>query len=748
MNGKLTSVILLVLLLSSSIAVFSVNALPANSMWVEPATLNFSTTDTTVGHRFNVTVWLNTSTPTNSWQFYLIYKNAYLKAWRCDYTGNYKSIWAGTLPTSSVTPSFGMHNSTHDYALLGEVLKSSAEKTGAGSLAWIEFEIIQAPAEGQTLTCELRLNISGVFESGAMDKDFNPITLTFGKTVYTFSSPWTPPPSATIYVDPPKITDPLLTPCHNFTVEVKISKATNVYSYSFKLGFDKSIIHAVEAYLGSFFPPSAVPTIVIDNTAGYVLVSAHLISLPTVSGNGTLAVIKFHVEALGRTSLHLYDVEIKDDVGRALLNTTADGNFNNVLLAKLYVDPPEIIDPTLIPPKTFEVNVTLDDVEDLYGYEFNMSFNKNVLTCLYVIVNDVQGEPHYVLETQVSNSKGFLWVKVNYYPPAVPITTYNPVALATIRFRVRSQGASVLDLHDTSLTNTTGGLIPHEVTDGFVMTVIHDVAVTGATPSTPWAYAGWPVNITVTAKNLGNVSETFDVTAYGNTTLIGAITVTNLAPNAVTTLNFTWDTTGLTGGLYTISANATIVPYELNTANNRYIDGQVDIFTAKHDVAITNVVPDLNWAYQGWFVKVTVTASNLGDVAETFNVTAYYESTIIGKTLVTNLPSMTSTILTFMWNTTNIQPCHNYTMSAEASLIPYEYNPANNIYIDGKVKIRLVGDLNGDGKVDVTDLAMESAAFGSYPGHPRWNPAADINRDLRVDIQDLARVSANFGRHC
>jgi hypothetical protein len=60
--------------------------------------------------------------------------------------------------------------------------------------------------------------------------------------------------------------------------------------------------------------------------------------------------------------------------------------------------------------------------------------------------------------------------------------------------------------------------------------------------------------------------------------------------------------------------------------------------------------------------------------------------------------------------------------------------------------ITFVGDVNGDGKVDITDLAMASAAFGSYPGHPRWDPRADVSKDNRIDILDIARVSANFGK--
>jgi ABC-type transport system substrate-binding protein len=56
-------------------------------------------------------------------------------------------------------------------------------------------------------------------------------------------------------------------------------------------------------------------------------------------------------------------------------------------------------------------------------------------------------------------------------------------------------------------------------------------------------------------------------------------------------------------------------------------------------------------------------------------------------------------------------------------------------------------DLNYDIKVDVKDVAQASKAFGSYPGHPFWDPRADINRDLKVDIKDVAAVSKKFGWH-
>jgi len=58
----------------------------------------------------------------------------------------------------------------------------------------------------------------------------------------------------------------------------------------------------------------------------------------------------------------------------------------------------------------------------------------------------------------------------------------------------------------------------------------------------------------------------------------------------------------------------------------------------------------------------------------------------------------------------------------------------------------MLGDLNGDGKIDIKDLALAAKAFGSYPSHPRWNSRADVDQDGRVYIKDLAIVARNFGK--
>lgn len=59
-----------------------------------------------------------------------------------------------------------------------------------------------------------------------------------------------------------------------------------------------------------------------------------------------------------------------------------------------------------------------------------------------------------------------------------------------------------------------------------------------------------------------------------------------------------------------------------------------------------------------------------------------------------------------------------------------------------------LGDLNGDGVVDINDIAVAGLAFGSFPGHPRWNPIVDVNKDNKIDIYDLVIIATNFGKTC
>jgi PKD repeat protein len=364
-----------------------------------------------------------------------------------------------------------------------------------------------------------------------------------------------------------------------------------------------------------------------------------------------------------------------------------------------------------------------------------------------------------------------------------------------------------------------------------------DVSISDVALSATKVLAGETIKINVIAENVGaGAYENFTVYVYANETMIGLARITYLLKHASTTLNFTWDTTGVPLGVYTIKANATEVPGEINFENNEKIGGTVWIvkhpianFTyypvpalenqtitfdasgstpnggtivkytwdfgdgnttsietpvithvyASHgtynvtltildsegltnstwmvigvlrrDVAVVDVMPEYNFTYKGWWpVNINVTVVNEGNFSETVTLDLYYnitEGLKVGTQTFT-LDVGEAKTLTFAWNTADVTPCRNYTITAKAT-IEFDSDQKDNILESPmKVKINMLGDTNGDGVVDISDIARVSMAFGSRPGHSRWDPFADMNRDNRIDIRDIAIVSKNFGSTC
>jgi plastocyanin len=75
------------------------------------------------------------------------------------------------------------------------------------------------------------------------------------------------------------------------------------------------------------------------------------------------------------------------------------------------------------------------------------------------------------------------------------------------------------------------------------------------------------------------------------------------------------------------------------------------------------------------------------------------------------------------------------------------YYCSERLWITGTIEIiRLTGDVNDDGIVNVKDLTIVSLAFGSFQGEPDYNPAADLNEDGIVDMRDLSKVARNLGK--
>jgi serine protease AprX len=276
----------------------------------------------------------------------------------------------------------------------------------------------------------------------------------------------------------------------------------------------------------------------------------------------------------------------------------------------------------------------------------------------------------------------------------------------------------------------------------------------------------------VTAPILANASISFG-TVNPNETHSSKVTLQNLADSAVNvTLSVqTWDmldgvsyqTVSLTSGSLTLSAGAIdeteldlntsvdlpggffegIITVTFNMENVRIPFFFDELPSEVHDVSVIKAVPSKTVASGNVTVDVTVT--NQGNYTETFNVTAYANTTTVG-TIQTTLTNGSNATLTFTWGTTSF-PKGNYTLSAVAPLLPNEKKNADNPPITSWVVVTITGDIDGDFKVGLTDLHLLAAAYGSKPGDPNWNPNADIDNSGTVNLPDLFTLSQHYGQH-
>ncbi len=218
--------------------------------------------------------------------------------------------------------------------------------------------------------------------------------------------------------------------------------------------------------------------------------------------------------------------------------------------------------------------------------------------------------------------------------------------------------------------------------------LVHDVAVINIIPSAGMVYIGDTVIINVIVKNVGNFMETFNVTLYYDTFVVGTVFVNNLEAQAERTLTFHWSTQELPERTFKLSALASSVPGEENLVNNQYVDGSVMLRNRPapvHDIAVLKIVPASRLVSIGDVLDVNVTVKNKGTVAESFNVILYYEQNIAGTLRISNLAAGTEQALIFHWSTEKVAK-GNYTLIVFAEPVTGEKTIADNYLEDGEVR--------------------------------------------------------------
>jgi hypothetical protein len=140
--------------------------------------------------------------------------------------------------------------------------------------------------------------------------------------------PWRSTSSTVLFVNPKTVQGKV---GDNFVVNVSVSNVTDLYGYEFSLSWNPAILNVtivtegpfLRSGGGTYFYPQ------INGGSGRLKVDCGLIgSIPGVSGQGTLAIIQFHVKEGGTCDLDLYDTQLDSSTNGTIAHTVNSGRFS------------------------------------------------------------------------------------------------------------------------------------------------------------------------------------------------------------------------------------------------------------------------------------------------------------------------------------------------------------------------------------------------------------------------------------
>jgi len=159
------------------------------------------------------------------------------------------------------------------------------------------------------------------------------------------------------------------------------------------------------------------------------------------------------------------------------------------------------------------------------------------------------------------------------------------------------------------------------------------------------------------------------------------------------------------------------------------------VYNQTRDIGITSVAASdshygLTEVPSGWNITIDVAVRNEGVFVEKFNVTVYSDNNTVVEHAVTVFPGARN--LTFVWDTTGVAE-GEYTIEAEVSMVLGENDTDDNTMVDGTIRVRIMGDLNDDGVINILDLKRVKLAYSGYI----VEPFADIDGNGEVNILDV-----------
>ena len=331
----------------------------------------------------------------------------------------------------------------------------------------------------------------------------------------------------------------------------------------------------------------------------------------------------------------------------------------------VFVDPKES---TVKLGQIFNISIKIIDVTGLLGFDFRLSYDAAILQLVDAREGSFLKSIGYTFFINLT-TKGNIWLAVALYGPQPLSSANGSGVLATATFKAITACESKLDLYSDSPYKPDEVKLAADPPDDVVP--IPNVAIDGHVvvssdpadpppdpppdppdpppPAPPVLTAhvfasktvvgqGYNLPIEVTAANQGDLTETFNVTSYANTTEIGEQTLT-LPNGSSTTTSFVWNTNGFPYGNYCLTAHAFVSGQTARTLATN--DGGVDTWvtvTIPGDIRVDQIVDILDAIVVGkalgstpnsgsWNPNADINNDNSVDIYDTLLLAGNYGET-------------------------------------------------------------------------------------------------------------------------
>ncbi len=362
-------------------------------------------------------------------------------------------------------------------------------------------------------------------------------------------------PITALYVDPPianKTHDDIGT---TFEVNVTIAYVTDLYGFEFNLTWDDSLITLANVNftttLNSIWGKGHwVSAANITGVGWYVLAALSTASSFNGTGSSPLCRLVFNVQdpqtnSARNCSIHFDMHDLSNSQPNSIAHTVHDGNYTIAGREATVLITPSLVEKTYFDVgATFKVNVTVESITDLFGFDLNITWDSTFLNFsnfyYNYTLNALWGSGQWFV---AKNESGLGYCKFVALSTASSFNTTRSQSMLTLEFTVgtRSQpDETTIHFATHKLSDTQAENITHLVEDGIyrfgnslMITIFGSGSVTKspdqiaylngtivtltASPSVGWSFAGWSGDVSGTA-NPATVNMTSNKSVSANFT--------------------------------------------------------------------------------------------------------------------------------------------------------------------------------------------------------------------------------------